>query len=325
MSSIPDKNIFVTATPFLPASVWISFSPNSLGKYSVGRMPYETEFSIWNDTLCFPVPHDSIATQPDGSVKSLPTSVQIENTTKCNLRCTMCIQSVESFSTKTLTLQQGIYILGNLTNLQSLEIQGTGEPLLDPSFFALARVAADKGIHEIKTTTNGQLLNKKNVDKLYVSGINTVTISLDSADSHIYESIRVGAKWDTLQRNLWYLCSHPERKKLKITFAVTVLAKAVRTLPGILELAATFGIDHVFFNFDVTSWGNGQVANNLSGGGCVKKSTQEKSMLLIGNYFGMPQDCKYPAHLRCLFSRSCRCKVIARFLSINAPLLLMAL
>jgi hypothetical protein len=46
MTSILDKDIFVTAAPFLPASVYISFSPGSRGKYSVWGMPFETEVTI---------------------------------------------------------------------------------------------------------------------------------------------------------------------------------------------------------------------------------------------------------------------------------------
>jgi radical SAM protein with 4Fe4S-binding SPASM domain len=147
---------------------------------------------------------------------------------------------------------------------QFLIIQGTGEPLVDSSFFAKVRLALDKGCSEVQTTTNGILLNADKCNKLYASGLSKIVISVDSPEKKTYEAIRVGARWETLRKNLDSLCSHPERAKLKIELAVIPHPTTLNILPDLIEFAKYFGCDSIFFNFDMIFWGEEGLKNKIA-------------------------------------------------------------
>ena len=123
--------------------------------------------------------------------------LRISVTDRCNFRCTYCMPEQiyghrYKFIDKSslLTFQEIITITEILVEMGVQKIRLTGgEPLLrnkiEDLISPLANIA---GIKELTLTTNGYLLPSK-AQKLKNSGINRITVSLDSLDNEIFKKI----------------------------------------------------------------------------------------------------------------------------------------
>lgn len=253
----------VYATRNLPSTILITSQPCGSGAtYFARTLSRNQETTLWKKILETPSALPS-GVNMDGSVEYLPTEIQVENTSRCNLRCRMCPQSLGHTTEEDLGLINFAKILDKIGPHPSIIIQGTGEPLMDRHFFAMARMAHDMDFSRVQTTSNGLLLTPKMCDKLYASGLNELTISMDSPEKTTYEAIRVGGNWDHLQRNLEYLCAHPHRPDLVINLSVLLHPETVSLLPRLVPLAQKLGVSKLTVSFDLVFWGEDDLEEGI--------------------------------------------------------------
>jgi cyclic pyranopterin phosphate synthase len=117
--------------------------------------------------------------------------VRISVTDRCNFRCTYCMpkdiyDSNYKFFKKTeiLSFEEIIRLTKILADLGVKKVRLTGgEPLLRKNIHVLiSHIKNIKGIVDISMTTNGVLLSEKKAFLLKESGLNRLTVSLDSLD-----------------------------------------------------------------------------------------------------------------------------------------------
>ena len=123
--------------------------------------------------------------------------LRISVTDRCNFRCTYCMPEQiyghrYKFINKSslLTFEEIITITEILVEMGVQKVRLTGgEPLLrDKIEDLISPLANIPGIKELTLTTNGYLLPKK-AEKLKRSGINRITVSLDSLNNEIFKKI----------------------------------------------------------------------------------------------------------------------------------------
>lgn len=136
-----------------------------------------------------------------------PVYLLIEPTSICNLRCKMCFQADKFFSEKE---NMGFIDLDFYKRLidqavdggaKALTMASRGEPLLNKNFAQMLDYAGGK-FFELKVNTNCMLMDEKMSHKLLENDITDLVFSIDSSDKDQYESIRVGAKFDTVLENI---------------------------------------------------------------------------------------------------------------------------
>ena len=124
--------------------------------------------------------------------------VRISVTDRCNFRCTYCMPKEVydvnyNFFKKTeiLSFEEIIRLVKILASLGVKKVRLTGgEPLLRKNTHVLVKhIKEIKGIADISMTTNGVLLSEKNALLLKESGLNRLTISLDSIDPIRFQEI----------------------------------------------------------------------------------------------------------------------------------------
>jgi len=135
-----------------------------------------------------------------------PRLIQIQSGNKCNLHCKMCPT-------------YGDYYLGNETGLRkdepdfeylrveqlerifsqmdgvdfqaiNLKIQLYDEPLLNPEYCELIRLAKKMGVNFTYFDTNGTLLTPELIKALLTSRLDSISISIDAATSETYRNLR---------------------------------------------------------------------------------------------------------------------------------------
>ena len=152
-----------------------------------------------------------------------PTTLSIEPTTSCNLRCPECPSGLRSFSRPTGMLQEQLFekiideVQGHLT---WLHLYFQGEPFLNPRFLEMVAYADSKGIFT-STSTNAHYLQEKQVNEVLQSGLKQLIVSMDGITQEIYEKYRVGGQLNRVQNGIQLLLS--ERNKSNQHFPRIIL------------------------------------------------------------------------------------------------------
>ena len=178
-----------------------------------------------------------------------PRSIQIECTTRCNLKCTMCEISYWSEPPGDLQLAHLQQMITHLPHLQRLDLTGIGEALMNPAFLSMLDLLKARGLY-ITLNDNFTLMTERTARRLVELGVDQIFLSLDGATKATYEGIRRGANFDRVIANTQRLlaikaergCKLPE---VKINTVVSLTN--YQELPALVELAHTLGIGMVQF------------------------------------------------------------------------------
>lgn len=103
---------------------------------------------------------------------------QIEITTVCNAHCFYCPQ--DTLPHRHMSKECFKQILQSEKAPTVLLLQGTGEPLMHPSFWKMVILAKERG-HRIGIITNGSI----DIDLKYLFLLDTIGFSLDTLDEEI--------------------------------------------------------------------------------------------------------------------------------------------
>lgn len=183
----------------------------------------------------------------------LPRFLQVEPVGQCNLRCRMCPilfrrdgppygpPAFMDFDLFTRLLDQ-------FPDLEELQLQGLGEPMMHPRFFDMVELAAARGI-KTSTNTNLTLLNAKRAERCVTSGLGELHASIDGATAETYERIRVRAHFDRIIPNLERLMEERRRRGSTtphVRMVVVAMRQNLREFPDLVRLSSRLGIDAVF-------------------------------------------------------------------------------
>lgn len=179
-----------------------------------------------------------------------PTTLSIEPTTSCNLRCPECPSGLRAFSRPTGMLQEKLFekvILQAKSHLTWLHLYFQGEPFLNPRFLEMVKFADQHKIFT-STSTNAHYLDEKNVEAVLNSGLKQLIISMDGITQEVYQQYRIGGKLEKVQQGLSLLLA--EREKLGQKFPRVVLQFLVtgqneQQLPELKEWAKRMKVDEL--------------------------------------------------------------------------------
>ncbi|OOG70761.1 SPASM domain-containing protein [Algoriphagus sp. A40] len=179
-----------------------------------------------------------------------PTTLSIEPTTSCNLRCPECPSGLRSFTRPTGMLQEKLFesVIDQVKgHLSWLHLYFQGEPFLNSRFLEMVNYADSKGIFT-STSTNAHYLHAKQVDELLKSGLKQLIVSMDGITQEVYEKYRVGGNLEKVQEGLKMLVS--ERKKARQNFPRIVLQFLVtgqneHQLPALKTWAKNMEVDEL--------------------------------------------------------------------------------
>jgi len=182
----------------------------------------------------------------------MPTSISLEPTTSCNLRCPECPSGLRNFTRPTGMLTQETYqkVIDELApSLSYLIFYFQGEPYLNPKFLEQVKYASQKRIYTA-TSTNAHYLDDKQAKATIESGLDRLIISIDGTSQETYEQYRIGGKLEKViegTRNVikW-------KKELKSTtphviFQYLVVKPNEHQLEEVKTLAKDLGVDEVAF------------------------------------------------------------------------------
>ncbi len=169
-------------------------------------------------------------------------------TDRCNLKCKMCgvWQHADSESVHDeLTTEEWKDVIRSAVKLKTILLSITGgEALLRPDVFEIIRFAKENGI-AVHLCSNGTVLNEKNVAQLRTSGVNTVSISVESTVPEIHERLRGQGTFDRTIRGIRLLLDQAPEVHVGINFLITRVN--YRNMADMIPFAEKLGLHQIKF------------------------------------------------------------------------------
>ena len=132
-----------------------------------------------------------------------PSKLFVEVTTACNLRCAMCVkQSGPGIPDEDMTMTTFQRLVPAFPTLETLLLNGIGEPLLHPKLEAFVELAKEHLPEKalVGFQTNGTLLTPERARSLLAAGMNIVCLSVDATDQALFHSMREGGETEDVNR-----------------------------------------------------------------------------------------------------------------------------
>jgi MoaA/NifB/PqqE/SkfB family radical SAM enzyme len=168
-------------------------------------------------------------------------------TDRCNLRCRMCgvWQHSEPDESQELNTEEWKAVIRSAARLGTSIISFSGgEALLRRDLVDLIAYAQQYGI-TVHLCTNGTVLNHGNVDRLRQSGINTVSVSIESPTPEIHESFRGEGTFEKAVQGIRLLRQRAPEIKVGINYTIT--PQNFRHMAEMIPFAESLGVHQIKF------------------------------------------------------------------------------
>ncbi len=180
---------------------------------------------------------------------TLPRSIYIEPTSRCNELCQQCPRTLLSREDdRDLSYDNFLRIVEQFPVLDRVVLHGLGEPLLNKELPRMIRYLKDRGTY-VLFNSNGILLNEKRGQALIDAGLDEYRLSMDGSTREMYARVRGVDAFDKIWRNVRaFLAMQRAQDASKPVLSVwfTAMRENLHELPGLIELAADAGVREVY-------------------------------------------------------------------------------
>lgn len=182
-----------------------------------------------------------------------PTTLMLELTNKCNLRCTMCPREHQygkemSIGNMDTALAKKV-IDECYPYLQSIGLTGLGETLFAPNLIEIASyVKSRKKSIVIFISSNANIPDFMARVTEVLPLIDTLQISIDGV-GETYDAIRLGGTFGNLESNLTKLMPKALEYGVDVMFNMVISKENYESMPDVIDFAARSGVKFVNFNY----------------------------------------------------------------------------
>jgi len=180
------------------------------------------------------------------------TGIVLETSASCQLNCPNCF--LRSYDERPQPALMGPEVVRAvapyLAGMDSLDLTGWGEPLLNPDLFEIIETVKDAFSGKITMTTNGLLLDREKMERIIALGLDTVCVSVDASSESRYRAARKGGDFKILHRVLdeFATLRDGSGKERPLLFGTYLLRKdALSDLDEFVGLVSAHGFDGVVF------------------------------------------------------------------------------
>lgn len=178
-----------------------------------------------------------------------PVCLYLETTNRCNLLCVTCPRTYEQLEPEAdMPWEMFTSLIDQYPNIARVVLHGIGEPMLVKDIAQRVAYLKARNIY-VLFNTNGTLLNDANGRALIEAGLDELRVSLDAAESEVYQMVRGKdffgkivenvRRFTTLQKEL-------NAPKPRVSLWLTGLRETVDQLPNFVRLAHDVGVTEVY-------------------------------------------------------------------------------
>jgi MoaA/NifB/PqqE/SkfB family radical SAM enzyme len=184
--------------------------------------------------------------------KAMPTFMTMNMDNQCNLRCIMCIR--RKYPQEAINaLRYDFKVYKQVANdtfpyAKWVQLTTAGEPLMANNLREQLKIIKKYSV-KVDLVTNATLLNNDDLIKEILQILGCLHVSIDAATREIYESIRIGAKFEQVIENIRRFNRLREKlyatDKPRLHFQVVLMKRNIKELPKLIELAKGLAVDFV--------------------------------------------------------------------------------
>ncbi|HEY0753160.1 MAG TPA: radical SAM protein [Ktedonobacteraceae bacterium] len=182
------------------------------------------------------------------SILTLPRSIYIEPTSRCNEFCQQCPRTLLSREDdRDLSFARFREIVDQFPVLERVVLHGLGEPLLNKELPLMIRYLKERGVY-VLFNSNGILLNEKRGQALIDSGLDEYRLSMDGATRETYAHVRGVDAFEKIWRNIGNFLSLQKAQQAstpRVSLWFTAMRENLHELPQLIELAHQHGMPEI--------------------------------------------------------------------------------
>lgn len=187
-----------------------------------------------------------------------PVCLYLETTNRCNLLCTTCPRTYEDLEPEAdMPWELFTSLIDQYPNIARVVLHGIGEPMLVKDIAQRVKYLKDRNIY-VLFNTNGTLLTEANGRALIEAGLDELRVSLDAAESEVFQLVRGKDFFDKIVANVrsfTRLQQEMDAPQPRVSLWLTGLRETVDQLPNFVRLAHSIGVTEVYLQrlvfFDV--------------------------------------------------------------------------
>jgi MoaA/NifB/PqqE/SkfB family radical SAM enzyme len=193
----------------------------------------------------FEKPEDELRARAD----SEPVCLYLEVTNRCNLLCTTCPRTYEELEPEAdMSWELVTSIVNQFDSIKRVVLHGVGEPMLVKDLPERIEFLKKNGIY-VLFNTNGTLLNEANGERLLNTGLDELRVSLDAADSSVFQMVRGRDLFDRIVRNLTGFRRRQRElgvESPRVSLWLTGLRETIGQLEDFIRLAHRIDVPEVY-------------------------------------------------------------------------------
>lgn len=179
---------------------------------------------------------------------TLPRSLYIEATNRCDSECQTCIRTFNTLEPpRDITLDDVERLVTQFPVLERVVLHGIGEPLLNKQIFDIVAYLKKRGT-TVLFNSDAISLTQKRAEQLIDSGLDEYRVSMDAASRETYRNIRGVDQFERVVRNVGALVTLQRRRGCstpRVSMWFTTLKANLDELPAFIRLAADLGVPEV--------------------------------------------------------------------------------
>lgn len=196
--------------------------------------------------------HEGLVSAPEKALLDHPSRLFVEVTTRCNLRCPMCVKHAGPRQVPEGDMPLALFeaLQPAFGSLEALILNGIGEPLMYPGLEDCIRLgkASMPADGWIGFQTNGHLLDTKRGISLIEAGLDRIYLSVDATSPELFRSVRRGGSLGHVERALAALAAAKRQRpggKLEIGAEFVVMHDNLAELPPLVAWLAERGVNRL--------------------------------------------------------------------------------
>jgi len=191
-------------------------------------------------------------------------SVNFDPVNACNLRCQMCYFSDQEYAKKLKGIfrKEDLELLSKAILSRALKLQvGCGtEPTLYRDLETIFGLASKYGVPYISLTTNANLIEKAELIKWVLAGLNEITVSLHGVTEQTYQLMMINANYKRFFESLAYITEIKKQYPLNLRVNYTFNEDNFDELKDFWQLFENIDIDILQIR-PITQLGNSAYKN----------------------------------------------------------------
>lgn len=191
-------------------------------------------------------------------IRPYPETMEIEVTTRCHLRCSICEHTYWSEPPRDMSFDELKRIVDQFPDLKWVGTSGIGSSFLNKDFMKMLRYLKSRSVY-VEFFDSFDLIDEKVARELIEMGIDKIWVSFDAAREETYEKIRCGTKFYKVLGNIEAMLKLKEEIKSplpEIWFQLIVTKHNVAEMPEYVDLVQGLVKDKKYNYATLIFWTN---------------------------------------------------------------------